>query len=175
MSAIGAITGNAVFSQLEYKGARLKVGQWTLDAMDSVCTTAFLKATQMLSIMGGTPKAIAEREVALARAYALGGFGFDAILDEGGLDNDDELLTVFLHKLMVPHDATIKYDLAAEIVKNDRSAVITAVNKANPRKSQQADQSGLTGSSNQDTPASAQNNNDSQESGNPSNQATPTT
>ena len=139
MSAIGAITGNGVYAELEHQGKRLKVSQWYLEAMDAVCQTAFLKSAQMLTMMGGTPRAQAEREVALARSFSLGAFGFDAIIEEGGLDNDDELLAVFLHKLLVKCDGTVTYPLALELVKADKNAVLKAVNQANPQNGQKQD------------------------------------
>lgn len=151
MSAIGAVTGNGVYSELEYKGRRLKLSQWTNEAMGAVETAAFLKAAQMVRAMGGNEKAVANREVALARTFALGGFGFDSIVDDQGLDNDDELLATFLFKLLYPHDATITYGLSLEMVKGNRSAVVKAVSSANPQNSQQVETPGLTAS--QDNPA----------------------
>ena len=150
MSAAGAVTGNAVYSQLEYKGRKFKVSQWTLDAMDMVSTTAFLKAAEMSRMMGGSEKAVAQREVALARSFALGAFAFDAIVAEFGLDNSDDLLAGFLYKLLEPHDATVSIQLAMEMVKGDRNAVVDAVRSANPLNGQQKDKTGLTG---QSTPA----------------------
>lgn len=147
MSAAGAVTGNAVYSQLDYKGRKFKVSQWTLDAMDLVCTTAFLKAAEMVRMMGGSEKSVAQREVALARSFALGAFAFDAIVAEFGLDNSDDLLAGFLYKLLEPHDATVSLQLAMEMVKGDRNAVVEAVRSANPQNASQKDKSGLTGQS----------------------------
>lgn len=150
MSAIGVITGDGVFSELTYKGRKFKVSQWDMDSMDAVSTAAFLKAANMLRMMGGTEKSIANREVALARSFALGSFGFDAIMEDGGLDDSDDLLATFLYKLLVPHDATIKLQLAEEMVRKERKAVIEAVRNANPRKIALEDK---TGQSDQANPA----------------------
>lgn len=152
MSAQGAISGQGCYSELTYQGRKLKVAQWHLDAMQAVSEAAFLNAANMLRVMGGTEKAVANREVALARSFSLGSFGFDAIVDDGGLDNSDDLLATFLFKLLEPHDATIQLPLAVEIVKKDRNAVAVAVRNANPRKIALEDK---TGQSDQGNPATS--------------------
>lgn len=147
MSAVGAVTGQGVYSELEYRGRRFKLAQWYNDAMDAVSTAAFLKSAHMVRMMGGNEKAIAQREVALARTFSLGGFGFDAIIEDGGLDNEPDLLATFLFKLLYPHDATITMQLALDMVREERAAVIAAVDKANPQNTSPKDKTGQAGAS----------------------------
>jgi len=149
MSAIGAVTGNGVYSELEYKGRKFRLSQWYADALEAVSTAAFLKAAQMARMMGGSDKAVAQREIALARSFALGAYDFDAIMLDGGLV-DNELMATLLYHLLSPHDRNINLQLALEIVKDNWNLVAEAVHKANPRSGQQKDKSGLTG---QDEPA----------------------
>lgn len=136
-----------MYSTLEYKGRTFKLAQWHLDAMNAVSESAFLKAAHAVRIMGGSEKAIAQREVALARSFALGGYDFDAILvDNGFIDND--LLATFLHKLLVFHDATITFALALEMVKDNWQVCYEGVMKANPRNTLLKDKTGQDVSTN---------------------------
>lgn len=153
MSATGAVSGKGVYSELEYKGKRFKLSQWTVDAMEAVSTVAFLQAAQMARIQGGTPKTVAEREVALSRAFVLGAFSFDAIMDDDGLTNNDALLAKFLFELLKPLDDSVTYELAQEIIKGDKNAVIKAIDRANPRNGQREGQPGPTADK---TPAQAE-------------------
>lgn len=137
MSAAGAVTGNGVYSEIAYKGHRFKVAQWFVDAMEAVSTAAFLKAARMVKLMGGTPRMLADREVALARTFSMGGFEFDAMMEEG--ISDPELLATFLHQLLLPHDASVTFALAMEMVKADKAAVLEALGNANPQNGQRED------------------------------------
>lgn len=133
MSAVGAISGEAVYSELIYKERTFRVAQWYLDAMDAVCTFAFRLAGHGAQLLGGDAQAVARREASLARLWSMGAFNFDAILDDGGIDNTPEMKAVFLFKLLVPHDATVTLELAREMVKNAPDAVTAAIRKANPQ------------------------------------------
>lgn len=139
MSALGAISGNAVFSILEFRGRQFKVAQWFNDAMDAVCQAAFLQACRAASWLGGTEQSVAQREVAMARTFALGGFSFDSIVQDGGLDHNHDLLVTFLYPLLYKHDQTVTRQLAQEMVSEAKQAVVDAIRNANPQNGQRQD------------------------------------
>lgn len=133
MSAVGAVTGNGIYSDLEYKGKTFQLAQWYLDALDAVATSAFRQAGTAAAALGGDVQAIARREAALSRMFALGHFSFDVLVRDGCLDDNPSLLALFLHKLMARVDATVTYEMALEIVKHDQNKVIKAIKNANPQ------------------------------------------
>jgi hypothetical protein len=134
MSAVGAITGDGVYSELVYKDRIFQVGQWTIEAMDAVSTAAFRAAGAAALLLGGDAQANARREAALARLFAMGHFNFDAIVQDGGLDENNGLLAVFLWRLLAKHDGTVTLELAREMVETAKADVAKAVARANPHK-----------------------------------------
>jgi hypothetical protein len=125
MSAAGAVSGNGIYSTLEHKGAKFNVGQWTMDALDAVSTAAFRKAKRMADD--------AEERAILNRMWSMGGFSFDVIAVEGGLDRDKELLSTFLYHLMEPHNESITLAVVEEIVAADFKKAWQAAYDANPQ------------------------------------------
>lgn len=124
--AAGAVSGNGVYSDLEYQGKVFKVGQWTNDAMDAVGNAAFRKAKRAADD--------AQEKALITRMYSVGHFSFDAVAGDLGLNLADDLLAVFLFHLVKPHHPDITEGLCLEMVRDGKGKVLEAVSEANPRK-----------------------------------------